>query len=413
MLQTTLGRTALRTGGLLAVLALAISLPMLSTVNAHKVTITIEKPESVVELPTKPPFTGTRAAVDVAILLDTSNSMDGLISQAKGQLWTIVQQFGKAQKNGQTPTLRVALFEYGNSNLPAAEGYIRQVVPLTDDLDKLSEALFSLSTNGGDEYCGQVIDEALTRLDWSQENNGYKAIFIAGNEPFTQGSVGYEASCKRAIENGVIVNTIHCGNHQTGVNGKWRHGALLAEGEFFNIDQDQQIVHIDCPQDKVIIKLNADLNNTYLWYGDKSVRQNYARNQTAQDSNAAMESESVVVGRAATKASPAYRNFGRCVVDTFAEDADILSKLKEEELPEVLQKLAPEKRKAYVKEKLAERTKIQSKIGKLAAERESYLTKERKRQATEAGEATLGDAVVMAIKKQLVQSGFETKPASK
>ena len=130
-----------------------------------------------------PPFTGTRPAVDVAILLDTSNSMDGLISQAKSQLWTIVQQFADAKKNGQTPILRVALFEYGNSNLPATEGYIRQVVQLTDDLDALSAALFTLKTRGGDEYCGQVINEAITRLAWSSEPNSYKAIFIAGNEP--------------------------------------------------------------------------------------------------------------------------------------------------------------------------------------------------------------------------------------
>lgn len=97
------------------------------------------------------PFTGTRASVDVALLLDTSNSMDGLISQAKSQLWTIVQQFASAKKHGKTPLLRVALFEYGNTNLPASEGYIRQVVGLTDDLDVLSEALFALRTRGGDE----------------------------------------------------------------------------------------------------------------------------------------------------------------------------------------------------------------------------------------------------------------------
>ena len=91
-------------------------------------------------------------------------------------LWTIVQQFANAKRNGQTPVLRVALFEYGNTRLPASEGFIRQVVALTDDLDKLSECLFGLTTNGGDEYCGQVIDEAITRLDWSKENGGYKAI---------------------------------------------------------------------------------------------------------------------------------------------------------------------------------------------------------------------------------------------
>lgn len=383
--------------------------PQAAMADVKKVVITVEKPEPVVETPTKPPFSGTRAAVDVAILLDSSNSMDGLISQAKSQLWTIVQQFAKAQKNGQTPILRVALFEYGNTRLPAAEGYIRQVVPLTDDLDKLSEALFALSTSGGDEYCGQVIDEALTRLDWSQEPNGYKAIFIAGNEPFTQGSVDYQASCKRAIENGVIVNTIHCGNHQTGVNGKWRHGAQLAEGEFFNIDQDRKIVHIDCPQDKIIIELNAKLNSTYLWYGEKKKRLSYEANQAAQDNNAASESESVAVARFATKAGSAYRNATRCLVDTMMEDADILKKVKEEELPDVLQKLTPEKREAYVKEKIAARKELQAKIGKLASERESYLSKERKRLAGEADEATLGDAVVAAVRKQLVKSGFETE----
>ncbi|MEO0586594.1 MAG: VWA domain-containing protein, partial [Planctomycetota bacterium] len=125
-------------------------------------------------LPAEAPFAGERAAVDVALLLDTSNSMDGLISQAKTQLWTIVQQFARAKHAGQTPTLRVALFEYGNTNLPASEGYLRQVVPLTDDLDALSDALFALTTNGGDEYCGQVINEAVTRLDWSDAPNAYQ-----------------------------------------------------------------------------------------------------------------------------------------------------------------------------------------------------------------------------------------------
>jgi len=407
MLQTMMLPTTLRTAALLAIFTVAT----LARADSKTVVITIEKPEPAAEVPSKPPFTGKRAAVDVAILLDTSNSMDGLISQAKNQLWTIVQQFAKAKKNGQTPVLRVALFEYGNTRLPAAEGYLRQVVPLTDDLDKLSEALFALSTNGGDEYCGQVIDEAITRLDWSKEPNGYKAIFIAGNEPFTQGTVDYQQSCRRAIEAGVVVNTIHCGNYKSGVDGKWRHGALLAEGEFFNIDQDQKIVHIDCPQDTIIIQLNADLNKTYLWYGSRSKRRSYAENQVAQDRNAASASASTAISRFATKASGSdgvYRNQSRDLVDTMEEDADILKKIEEKELPEVLHKLTPEARETYVKDMLAKRKTVQQKIGKLSAQRDAYLAKERKRLATETGKATLGDAVVMAIQKQLVASGFET-----
>ena len=397
-----------------SLVAFSVVLATATTARAEKtkVVITIAK-KPAAEAPTKPPFSGTRAAVDVAILLDTSNSMDGLINQAKSQLWTIVEQFAKAKKNGQTPLLRVALFEYGNTRLPAAEGYIRQVVPLIDDLDKLSQSLFALSTNGGDEYCGQVINEAITRLNWSKEPNAYKAIFIAGNEPFTQGTVDYRESCGRAIQAGIVVNTIHCGNHASGMSGEWQQGAQLAEGEFFNIDQDRAVVHIKCPQDEIILRLNTELNKTYLWYGDQAKRESLAANQVAQDTNAELVGEGVAVGRAVVKSGKMYGNYARCLVDTFLENEAILDEVKEEDLPEVLRVLTPEKRKEYVQQQSAKRGEVQNKIAKLAAEREAYLTQERKRLANETGQATLGDAVVATIAKQLAKSGFETAATSK
>ena len=39
-----------------------------------------------------------RPLIQIAILLDTSNSMDGLISQAKTHLWTIVNEFVAARQ---------------------------------------------------------------------------------------------------------------------------------------------------------------------------------------------------------------------------------------------------------------------------------------------------------------------------
>jgi len=384
----------------------------LSFAKDTRVVISVERPKaSAVEI-SRPPFNGKRPAVDVAILLDTSNSMDGLIGQAKNQLWTIVQQFAKAKKHGQTPVLRVALFEYGNTNLPASEGYIRQVEPLTDDLDKLSESLFALKTSGGDEYCGQVISEAVKRLDWSKEPNGYKAIFIAGNEPFTQGSIHYSESCKRAIERGVVVNTIHCGSSQEGIKGEWQHGAQLAEGEFLNIDQDRTEVHIDCPQDKVIIQLNAELNKTYLWCGAAEARGRYEANQVEQDKNAERASPNAQISRAAAKAGSGYYNRNRDLVDTLAEDKEALKKLKDEELPDSVKKLQPEEREAYVRKVASRRAEVQKQINDLATEREKYLAAERKRLAQDTGGSTFGDATVQAIRKQLAKSGFENVDAA-
>jgi hypothetical protein len=76
--------------------------------------------------------------VQIALLLDTSNSMDGLIDQARSQLWSVVNEFAAARRDGQAVELQVALYEYGNNRIPAARGYVRQVLPFTTDLDRVS-----------------------------------------------------------------------------------------------------------------------------------------------------------------------------------------------------------------------------------------------------------------------------------
>ena len=127
--------------------------------------------------------------VQLAILLDTSNSMDGLIEQAKTQLWKIINTFIAAKQGGKTPFVEVALYEYGNDGLHSESPWIRRIQPLTRDLDKVSEELFGLRTNGGQEYCGAVVQRAVEDLQWDPSGDTYKAVFIAGNEPFTQGPV--------------------------------------------------------------------------------------------------------------------------------------------------------------------------------------------------------------------------------
>ncbi|MCC5613330.1 hypothetical protein LC612_43305 [Nostoc sp. CHAB 5834] len=44
--------------------------------------------------------------------------MDGLIDQAKTQLWELVNQLAMAKKGGKDTDIEIALFEYGNSFVP-------------------------------------------------------------------------------------------------------------------------------------------------------------------------------------------------------------------------------------------------------------------------------------------------------
>ena len=69
---------------------------------------------------------GEGSKIQIALLLDTSNSMDGLIEQAKGKLWSIVNEFSRYEKGGVAPELEIGLFEYGNDWLSGRESWIRQ-----------------------------------------------------------------------------------------------------------------------------------------------------------------------------------------------------------------------------------------------------------------------------------------------
>ncbi len=342
--------------------------------------------------------------VQIAILLDTSSSMDGLIDQAKSQLWKVVNTFTEAKRDGQAPFVEVALYEYGNSGLNIGNQYIRLVEPLGRDLDELSRELFSLKTNGGEEYCGAVIQRALSDLSWDLSKQTYKAIFIAGNEPFTQGSVDARQACKDALSKGVVVNTIHCGSRQEGINGSWHDGAALAEGKFLVIDQDRKIASIPAPQDKAIADLGVELNKTYIGYGKK--REEAQRKQAAADSDAAAQAPAGAnVERAISKASKNYDNRGWDLVDAVREKEVDPTKLPVEELPENMRTMKPEERTAFIEDATKQRVSIQKRIAELSAEREEFITRERAKLA-KAGEKTLDEAMVETTREQAAKVGY-------
>jgi len=345
-----------------------------------------------------------RAVIQLALLLDTSNSMDGLINQAKSELWKIVNEFATAKKRGKTPHLEVALYEYGKSSLPAGEGYIRMIVPLTTDLDKISEELFALKTNGGSEYCGQVIDRATEELAWSEDGGDLKIIVIAGNEPFTQGPVDYKLAAKGAISKGVMINTIFCGPEQTGIQGRWKDGAVLADGRFMNIDQNKAVVHIAAPQDKKIAELSAKLNKTYVAYGKEGGKAR-AR-QTAQDANASKVSAAVASQRAVSKSSGFYTNANWDLVDA-AEDGTVnLAEVEEEALPEEMRGMDAGERKGFVEKKKKEREEIQAEIRSLNDERKKHVAAERRKLEKSESES-LDSALIKAVRSQAVEAEFE------
>ncbi len=337
--------------------------------------------------------------IQIAILLDTSNSMDGLINQTREQLWRIVNTFATAKRNGKSPRLELALYQYGNSGLSQESGYIQRLVPLTTDLDKVSEALFKLKTNGGDEYCGLVIHQAIHHLEWSRAKGDLKLIYIAGNEPFTQGTFNYKEAVKEAISSGVVVNTIHAGSEREGIDGKWKDAALLADGNFITIDQNRAVARVNAPMDLEIARLNDALNATYVSYGSEGGRAK--ERQVAQDKNATGMSAASLATRAASKSSGFYDNSGWDLVDAKKKGQAVA----EEALPAEVRKLSKDEREKFVETKTKERGELQAKISQLAQERDQYVQTEMKKQATQ-GPKTMDDALIESAKTQAAKQAF-------
>ncbi|HLP95893.1 MAG TPA: hypothetical protein VK168_17750 [Saprospiraceae bacterium] len=343
-----------------------------------------------------------RSKIQVALLLDTSNSMDGLIDQAKAQLWKMVNRLADAQRQQVGVELEIALYEYGNSGLDDSNGFIRLVQPMSTDLDGLSEKLFQLSTNGGDEYCGWVIKTSLKDIQWSANDNDLRIIVIAGNEPFNQGPVDPKNSCGTAKDRGILVNTIYCGDYETGVASGWKEGADMGKGKYMIIDTNKKVVHISTPYDGRVLELNEKLNKTYIGYGKEGEAKKMR--QSAQDANASQYGSSNFAQRAAAKSKASYRNEDWDIVDAANSDRNFLDKLEESALPaEFKGKTKPE-----IKKEIERLSKERDAIKKELAEQEKmmalFIAEETSKKA--GSSETLDNVLINAVVEQAKAKGF-------
>ncbi|MES2864586.1 MAG: vWA domain-containing protein [Bacteroidota bacterium] len=330
--------------------------------------------------------------IQVAILLDTSGSMEGLIEQAKSRLWNIVNTLTTLKYSGKTPTIEIGLYEYGNDGIAGEKNYIRQITPLTTDLDLISEKLFALRTNGGSEYCGAVIGDATKELKWDDGKNNMKLVYICGNEAFNQGPINYKEAISDALKKGIYINTIFCGNQDEGIKLLWKDGADVAQGKYFNINSNQAIQYIATPYDVRINELNIKINLTYISYGAQGEAKKM--NQAIQDKNAESISAANFTERAVSKSKAAYTNTNWDLVDRVKEDEDAISKIKAEELPAELKGKSAVEIKKIVDEKTKERAAIQKEITELAKKRQDFIDAEMKKQNTK---DDLGNAISNSI----------------
>jgi hypothetical protein len=352
-------------------------------------------PQAVLATPTP-----ARRAVDLAICLDTSGSMDGLIDAARQKIWSIVNDLALAKP---APQLRVALLTYGNDGHDAEAGWVKVDLPLTDDLDTVSQQLFALTTNGGTELVARVLADA-GGLSWSQDPQALKLVVVAGNESAEQDpKLDFRNVCKELVEQGILVNSIYCGNPSDNLAPAWREVAQRADGQFAAIDQQNGTVTIATPFDAELATLSTAINTTYVWFGEAGAEA--CENQARQDQNAAGANSSTAAARAVCKAGYAY-NSRNDLVDAVRTGQVKLQDVKKEELPEKMQEMTLEQKQKCLDEASAQRAEIAKKIEAAGKRRTDYIEEELRRRGADDKNA-FDRAVRDAVRRQAEAKGFE------
>ena len=340
--------------------------------------------------------------IQLALLIDTSGSMEGLVDQARYQLWNVVSDLGMAQRGSTPIRLEIAVYQYGTDQVAKTEGCLRQIVSFTDDLDEVSRGLFSLHVGGGDEYCATAIERCLADLPWSSNPQVYKAVFIAGNESFDQGRVTFGELLPTIKGNSVFVNTIYCGTKYSG-RPQWDVAARVAGGIASLIDHNHHMPNIPTPYDGMMRELNEEMNATFLWYGKGAKKA--ASNQGKQDRNADKMSDHAFAARMSAKIGHLYHHVEHDLVDAITHGHTSLDKMPESLMPTVLGERSKAERREYMDDLISRRKNVRRKMAEVLSQRQRFLENELMKRGAKAT-TVLGDALSDAIKDQAASLGY-------
>jgi von Willebrand factor type A domain len=204
--------------------------------------------------------------VEVVFCLDTTGSMGGLLDGAKKKIWAICNQIAGG---GPTPSLRVGLVAYRDKG----DDYVTKVFDLSRDLDSIYTNLEALSAGGGGdipESVNQALDDAVNKVSWSKDKRTLKIIFLVGDAPphmDYDDDVKYPVTCKKALDQGIFINSIQCGN-DADCRRTWKDIAEKSASEFVTIPLTGGVVTIPTAHDRALIDLGGKLFASALIYGD-------------------------------------------------------------------------------------------------------------------------------------------------
>jgi hypothetical protein len=331
--------------------------------------------------------------------------MGGLIEGAKQRIWGIVNDVMQSSSH---PSVKIGLVAYRDRG----DEYVTQVLPLTEDLDKVYTTLMNYNAAGGGDTAENVrraLADALAKAGWSNGGrNVAQVIFLVGDAPPHNDYADEPdtiSSAALARKQGMIVNTIQCGIDAE-TKQVWQTIAQYGHGRYFAIPQNGGVQTISTPYDERISELGTKLGASYVAYGGGAGEGGVRYRLEAVQNVDMIEKQVTFSAKAEARAQRSLNK----AINTKAYIGDLLQDIengttklesvKEEDLPSDLSGLSPADRAKEIDRRLAERREIRQQILELSKQRTEYIAGEQKKRS--GGTKNSFDlAVSSALKEQM------------
>lgn len=312
--------------------------------------------------------------VEVVFVLDTTGSMDQLISGAKQKIWSIANEIVENDANA---IVRMGLIGFRD----VGDAYVTKFFDLTEDIDGLYGELLAFRAKGGGdtpESVNQALHEAVHHASWTHwgGHRNIRLVFLAGDSPPHMDyahDVKYPRSMSIARRRGITVHTLQAGRNSM-TKYIWKDIARLGGGIYAQIPQSGNVQVITTPYDEQIGQLQHQLEDTVMPYGNKRLRESYRQKiETRRGVGSASSSADRAEYRANKHGKREVVTGGGDLLAEIEAGTVELDGLEEKKLSHELRAASPAERRAIIEKKSKQRAAVDRTLNELLAKRGRYL----------------------------------------
>ncbi len=346
-------------------------------------------------------------SIELIFCLDATGSMSGLIHTAKEKIWEIVTVLTETESASNIELGMVFYRDRGDE-------FVTKKTTLTTNIDSVYNELLAITASGGGdtpESVNQGLNEAVTQMQWGQEKQVYKAIFLVGDCPPHQDykdDVPYSTTCELAKQQDIFINTIKLGTSCSAAKEHFKAIADKTAGTYLElgINADDRIY--TTAFDDSIAHYSKLIDASKIYYGSQQIQSTMNQKKESSLNLYDKSSKNAITTRAKFNNSKVGKtNFyghNELITDIVDEKVNI-NDISESDLPEELKEVAADERLEQVKSMVKNRAQHIEKLKELTKKRDESIIEQKKQNKDENG-SSFSEEIFSIVQKQAALKGI-------